>query len=278
MFRTVEKKVEEPQKLIDIVSAEVESRKKAKKIIDEGLCSVNGVKNLYYRKLVKPQSIVRFSVPEFLFKKKDFQILFEDEYLIVVNKPPFINSNKDFPNIEVLLRKKYKDALVVHRLDKHTTGALIVAKSKRVFDLFVDLFKKRKVKKIYTVLVADEISKKKGRITIPLDGKEAVTNFRLIEDLGSTSLLEVEILTGRKHQIRKHFSFLSHPVVGEFKYWKRRFKNPLHLFAPRIMLHAKLIAFPHPVNGRTVRVEAPLFKDFEDYLEFLKKGGSIPQS
>ena len=270
MFKAYRITVKRPQPLIDLVSQFTDSRKKAKKVIDEALCSVNGIKEPFYKKQLKPESIVRFTIPDLLFKKLELEILFEDKYLLIVNKPPFINSNRNAPDVETILRKRFKNACVVHRLDKQTTGALIVAKSKEVFELFIENFRRREIKKSYLVLTAGNLGKKSGKITTPIDGKEAISFYRVVKRTGKTDFLDVEIPTGRKHQIRRHFAFLSHPVVGEFIYWKRKFPEEIHLFAPRIMLHAEKLVFKHPVKGKKIEIKAPLFEDFKNYIEYLE--------
>ena len=275
MFKAYRITVKRPQTLIDLVSQFTDSRKKAKKVIDEGLCSVNGTKALFYKKQLKPGSTVRFTIPDLLFKRPEIETLFEDEYLLVVNKPPFINSNRNAPDVETVLRKRLKNVWVVHRLDKQTTGALIVAKSREVFELFVENFKRREIKKNYLVLTAGNLRKKSGKITRQIDGKKSISIYRVIKQIEKTDFLDVEILTGRKHQIRRHFAFLNHPVVGEFIYWKRKFPEEMHLFAPRIMLHAERLIFKHPVKGKKIEITVPLFEDFKNYVEILEGKRSL---
>ncbi|WP_411376668.1 RluA family pseudouridine synthase [Desulfurobacterium thermolithotrophum] len=270
MFKFCRCITKERKTLIDVVAKATGSKKKAKKVIDEGLCAVNGIKERFYRKNLKPNTIVEFSIPKLLFTKAKIEILYEDEYFLVVNKPPFINSNKNFPDVENLLRKRFKSIYVVHRLDKQTSGALIIAKSKEVFELFKLKFKKKEVKKKYLALVAGNLKKSSGEIKFPIDGKEAISRYQVVERVEKTDFLEVEILTGRKHQIRKHFASVNHPLIGEFVYWKRAFPQRIHLFSPRIMLHAKLLKFKHPIKEHYVEVKAPLFEDFKEYLKILK--------
>ena len=215
-------KVKGEQPLIECVFTVTGSKKKAKKLINEGLCSVNRLKELFYRREVKPNSLVCVILNHLLFDEKRIEKLYEDEYVLVVNKPPFINSNKDFPNVEEVLKRKNKDYTVVHRLDKQTSGALIVAKEKKIFESFKELFRKRKVKKVYLSLVAGNFKKKSGKVNVPLDGKPSKTLFRVLEEFNGTSLLEVEIPTGRKHQIRRHLSLINHPVLGLRQSWSRK--------------------------------------------------------
>jgi len=263
-------KVKGEQPLIECVFTVTGSKKKAKKLINEGLCSVNRLKELFYRREVKPNSLVCVILNHLLFDEKRIEKLYEDEYVLVVNKPPFINSNKDFPNVEEVLKRKNKDYTVVHRLDKQTSGALIVAKEKKIFESFKELFRKRKVKKVYLSLVAGNFKKKSGKVNVPLDGKPSKTLFRVLEEFNGTSLLEVEIPTGRKHQIRRHLSLINHPVLGEFNYWKRKWDKEIHLFAPRILLHAQKIEFLHPILNKRICVKAPLPEDFKLFLRILR--------
>jgi RluA family pseudouridine synthase len=270
MVKFFKLKIKEEQPLIECVFTVIGSKKRAKKLINEGLCSVNGLKELFYRRKVKAKSSIYVSLNHLLFDEKRIEKLYEDEYILIINKPPFINSNKDVPNVEEILRRENKNHTVVHRLDKQTSGALIVAKERRVFESFKELFRKRKVKKVYLSIVAGNFKKKSGKVNVPLDGKPSETLFRVLEEFNGTSLLEVEIPTGRKHQIRRHLSLINHPVLGEFNYWKRKWDKEIHLFAPRILLHARKLEFPHPILNKTVSVKAPFPEDFKLFLKILR--------
>ncbi len=261
-------------RLIDVVALSF-SRRKAKRIIDEGLCSVNVRKETKYRRELRPGDTVRFALNPYMFQSVDASVLYEDEYFCAVQKPPFINTNVDSPNLESVLRKKLGENLwAVHRLDKHTSGVLLFAKSREVFDRFKEIFRKRLVRKHYLVVVQGILEGEK-RIAVPLDGREALTVCRGVRSLSGASFVEVEIETGRKHQIRRHLVGLGYPVVGEFLYWKRGWRNVDLLYAPRILLHASSIEFPHPVEGDEIRVEAPLLEDFREFLLFLE-GEELP--
>ena len=263
-------RVEKEQTLVECVSTVTSSKKKAKKLINEGLCSVNGLKEPFYRRKVKPKSLVYVPLNHLLFQEKRPKKLYEDEYILIINKPPFINSNKDAPNVEEILREEDRNYTVVHRLDKQTSGALIVAKRREVFEKFKELFRRKRVRKTYLCLVAGNFKKERGRVNVPLDGKPSETLFKVLEEFRGTSLLEVEIPTGRKHQIRRHLSLLNHPILGEFNYWKRKWKEEIHLFAPRILLHAERVEFPHPILKKAVSVRAPLPEDFKLFLQALR--------
>ncbi len=258
-------------KLIEAISRFF-SKRQAKRIVDEGLCSVNSQKELRYRRELKPGDTVRFVYNPYLFEKEDIEILYEDNYLYAVLKPPFINTNVDFPNLEDILSKRFgKNCFAVHRLDKHTSGVLLFAKSKEIFEAFKEIFTKRKVEKRYLAVVQGTFKGEK-RITFPLDGREAITVCREIKVFEEASLVEVKIETGRKHQIRRHLSAIGYPVAGEFLHWKKGWREKKLLFAPRILLHAESIEFPHPAKGNRIKVKTPPIKDFAEFLQFLEGG------
>jgi len=269
-FPGVEIKPESEKNLIEVVAEILGSKKKAKLFIDLGLVCVNGRKILNRKFPVKPKDCV--SVPKvFLPKVQSPKVLYEDEFLAVVFKPSFWNTNHGERNLELWVRKNLKkDFKAVHRIDKHTSGVVIFAE-KKLFDKFVELFRAKLVKKRYNALVLGTLNPPNGKIEIPLDGKEAITLYRTEKRFSSVaSLLSVEIPTGRKHQIRRHLSLLGNPVVGEFVYWKRTWRYPLYL-SPRIMLHASSVEFEHPVLKKKVSVFCPLPFEFSDFLKFLEK-------
>jgi len=269
-------KVTRECKLIDAVSSCGFSRKRAKKIIDEGLVSVNGVKETFYRKNLRIGSLVEFCFNPFLFAV-EFKVLFKKEGVYVVEKPPFLNSNRDRPNLEELaLRKLKKRLTVVHRLDKQTSGAIIAVDRMELFEYFKEAFKKGLVEKEYLALVYGIPKRKKFRIDVPLDGKRALTEVEVLEELKGGALCKVAIPTGRTHQIRRHLSYLGYPVVGEFKYWKR-YQFPYTL-SPRILLHSHKVSFPLPLSRERVSVESPLFKDFKEFLDLIREAGFPPTS
>ncbi len=271
-------KVKTERKLIDIVAAFTGSKKKAKKLIDEGLICVNYRKIPTYRTPIRPKSIVCIPNTTYLFKKTEIKILYEDETIIVVNKPPFLNSNVNKPNVEEILRKqlKFQNLFVVHRLDKQTSGVLIIAKDRKIFEKFKEVFRQKQVKKIYKALILGTLKKEKGKVNFPVSGKPAFTIYEVEEKIKNLStLVRVEIPTGRKHQIRIHFSRIGHPVVGEFLYWKN-WKGPL-CFAPRIMLHAYSLSFTNPITKKEVKVKSSPPSDISNFIEKIKTKGEIKE-
>jgi len=250
------------------------SGKKVKKLIDEGLVCINGIKVLKRTSSISLKDSVEFSVSNYLFQRvSDIPVLYEDEMFLIVNKPPFINTNRDRPNLEEILKRRYGNVYAVHRLDKQTSGAVIFVKNKKIFSAMVDIFKKKKVKKVYRAIILGRFLRKET-VSYRLDGKEAVSLVEPTEVFENATILRIEIKTGRKHQIRRHLSMLGFPVAGEFLYWKKAFPFVLR-FAPRIMLHSESISFKSPVNGKEIEVKAPIFEDFGDFLNVIKRGREI---
>ena len=167
---------------------------------------------------------------------------------------------------------------IVHRLDLDTTGALAVARSESAYQRLATAFAERRVSKTYLAIVYGTPRQERGRIELPIgrhrhhrkqmqvrtDGRPAVTRYRLLASAGGTSLLELDLETGRTHQIRVHLKAIRHPLVGDPVYGEARWKplpgpirRPLSTF-PRPALHAWRLAFDHPTTGAPVEVEAPV--------------------
>lgn len=241
---------------------------------------------------------------------KDIKVIFEDDDIVVLDKPSGLVINaaetqkdnvtlQDLIAISDLLEEddeeysEFKDRSgIVHRLDKDTSGIIIVAKNRECFENLQAQFKSRNVHKVYTTLVYGEIDGLKEGETLEIDapiarnpknrqrfavvesGKPAVTKIKLIKNIkskkdGEFSLLECYPLTGRTHQIRVHLTALGNSVVGDFLYSGRtRGKRDRHIF-PRQFLHASKIEFVHPKNGKLINLESKLPDDLNVVLDYL---------
>ena len=227
-----------------------------------------------------------------------FDILFEDDNVLVINKKAGIivhpgDGNPAGTIVNALLFKynkslnfgeifedKYRPG-IVHRLDKDTSGALIVAKNEESLVSLKSAFKNREVKKTYYAIVQGVPKKHFDTIRFSIDrhpvnrkkmavspnGKEAVTHFTFVQggyiDNQPVSILEVKIETGRTHQIRVHLSEIGIPIIGDKIYGGVR-KKPK---APRQMLHAGNIIFPHPVTGKKINITAPIPDDMQNMID-----------
>jgi len=233
------------------------------------------------------------------------QILYEDEFLLVLGKPAgwvvnrsetvkketlqdWIEKNLKF---QISNLKSYRGG-IVHRLDKDTSGVLVVAKTPEVFENLQKQFKERKVSKRYLILAHGKVQPSEGIIRAPisrspfdrkkfgvfLGGREAETRYRVISNFQipnskkeNFSLLEVEPKTGRTHQIRVHLKYLGYPVVADEFYAGRKTYRADKRWCPRQFLHAYELSFVNPRTGKKVKFSAPLPEDLKKALEYLEK-------
>jgi 23S rRNA pseudouridine1911/1915/1917 synthase len=228
-------------------------------------------------------------------------VLYEDGDLLVINKPPGLvvhpAPGHDAGTLVNALLHRCKDLAgiggerrpgIVHRLDRDTSGALVVAKNEAAMAHLAAQFKNRSVAKEYVALVQGAVARKSGRIATligrsPRDrkkmsarvtrGRDAVSNYEVVEQFESAALVRVRIETGRTHQIRVHMAHLGHPVLGDEAYGRARTHDSIPSL-PRQMLHAERIAFRHPRTGVDLRIEAPWPEDFRTAVEALR---SSPQ-
>ncbi|MCP4115471.1 MAG: RluA family pseudouridine synthase [Desulfobacteraceae bacterium] len=269
--------------------------------IKNGLILVSGrVKKPGYR--VKPGEIIAGRVESTVepaapcAEDLSLDILFEDDHIIVMNKPAGMvvhpaPGNPSGTLVNALLHhcphlahpgeKVPERAGIVHRLDKDTSGVLVAAKSRHAFEFLQKEFKQRRVQKQYIALAIGTIREDSGRITLPIGrhpvkrkimavnterARHADTRWRVLERLDGHTLVEVELKTGRTHQIRVHFRALGYPLAGDAVYGFRRKKT---MAVPRQMLHARTLGFRHPWSGQRVDFTAPLPMDMTGVLERL---------
>lgn len=273
------------------------SRVAIQRLIDEGNIQVNGkvVKASYKTKFGDKITIEKQAPKTIDLVAQDIpiEVLYEDEDIIVVNKPKGIvvhpaNGNPDGTLVNAIMHL-CGDSLsgiggeirpgIIHRLDKDTSGVLIVAKNDMAHINISNQIKNRETKKLYIALVRGVVKENEATIDMPIgrskkdrkkmavtkDGKEAITHFKVLKRYQNYTLLEINIDTGRTHQIRVHLSEIGYPVVGDYVYSNG--KNPFNVEGQ--MLHAKQIEFVHPRTGKKMKVEASIPKYFQDVLENL---------
>lgn len=209
------------------------------------------------------------------------KILYEDDALIAVDKPNGMvvypaPGHNDGTLINALLHHTTLASIgapvrpgIVHRLDKETSGVIVVAKTDEAYHRLIEQFKSRTLKKTYLAWVWDNLSEASGRIDMPVgrhpvnrkkmtvsqQGKSAVTVFTVRKRLKDRTLVEIDLLTGRTHQIRVHFSHIKHPVVGDMDYGRKETDS-------RMMLHAWKLQLAHPITNETLDLEAEIPKAF----------------
>ena len=298
--------VDEADARLDAYIAKVKSdisRTMIQKLIEEGNILVNGKsKKISYKVQIGDE--IELNIPEakeIELKAENIpvEVIYEDNDIIVVNKPKGMvvhpaNGNPDGTLVNAIMAM-CKDSLsgiggeirpgIVHRLDKDTSGLLIVAKNDKAHINMSEQIKNREVKKIYIALVRGVVSENEATINMPIgrstkdrkkmavrkDGKEAVTHFKVLKRYNKYTLLEVKIDTGRTHQIRVHMAEIGHPVVGDMVYSNG--KNEFGVEGQ--MLHAKSLDFRHPITGKQMHLEAELPEYFEKVLEQLTKGDGL---
>ena len=284
-------------KLVPILNENI-TRMLAQKLLDEGKILVNDKKEKPSYK-VKVNDIISIEIPEaqeteIIPEDIPLDVLYEDDYIIVVNKAKGMvvhpaNGNYTGTLVNALLYR-CKDSLsgiggekrpgIVHRLDKDTSGVLMVAKCDKAHINLSDQIKEHKVKKTYIALVKGIVKDNEATIDMPIgrskkdrkkmdidkNGKNAITHFKVLKRYQGYTLLKVNIETGRTHQIRVHLSTIGYPIVGDMVYSTG--KNEFNVEGQ--MLHAWRIEFTHPITEEKMNIEAPLPQYFEDVLKKLE--------
>lgn len=231
------------------------------------------------------------------------KIIYEDESIFVVDKPAgWITNEADTTTTQPVIQKwvrenfdyplkgegEYRDG-IVHRLDKETSGILLVAKTKEVFEKLQAEFKNREVQKTYTALLHGKVEPEEGKIEATVGrlpwrrdrfgvlpgGRESVSEYKVVkffpEERGGYSLVEFNPRTGRTHQIRIHAKHIGHAIVADEFYAGRKTARNDRKFCPRLFLHASAISFIHPGTGKRVEYESELPDDLKKVLETLSR-------
>ncbi len=254
-------------KLVDFIALSFDiSKKAAKEIVDSKLVFVNNKRVWIAKHLLYKGDIVEYFGDK--KEKIDLDIIYEDEFIIAINKPPFILSNAARNSLEDLLRnnKKNNKIKAIHRLDKETSGVILFAKNELSFEKFKELWSKKEVKKTYLAICYGETSFKERWINEKIDGKPATSFVKLIKSKKGISYFEIEIITGRKHQVREHLASIRHPIIGDklndtYYLGIKGFKN-----VKRQLLHSYKIEFVCPFTGVERKIFAPIPEDFKDFL------------
>jgi 23S rRNA pseudouridine1911/1915/1917 synthase len=280
------------------------SRSAAQRLINEGRVTVNDepVKASYK---VKPGDLVVALLPvegatELVAEAVPLDVLYEDDALLVIDKPAgmVVHPAPGHPGgtlVNALLAGYPELAIeggdrpgIVHRLDRDTSGLILVARHEKARRALQRQFKERQVHKAYLALLDGHLQPAWGRIEAPigrdpnhrqrmavlLGGREAMTEYHVLEQFahqvgpaaGDYTLVEAEPRTGRTHQIRVHLSSIGHPVVGDSVYGRRRTSLPMN----RQFLHACRLRFKHPSSGQRIEIESPLPRDLAAVLELLR--------
>jgi 23S rRNA pseudouridine1911/1915/1917 synthase len=295
----------ENQRLDLFLSEKLEewSRSQIQRLIAEGRALVDGNQR---RSSYKLKINERVEVDDTVQKESQLKpenipltVIHEDEHLVVIDKSsgmvihPGAGKQTNtlanallyhFPEIEELGPKEKPG--IVHRLDKETSGVILVARTKMAYQELQRQFKAREVEKLYIGLVWGTMPQKEGKITWAIGRhtkygermsvktkkpRVAETHYRVKAPLGEFTLLEIRPITGRTHQIRVHLAASGHPIVGDSRYGRRKVAGRSF---PRLFLHAHRLTVTHPSNGKIVSFQSPLPSDLEQFLE--KSSSSSP--
>lgn len=273
------------------------SRMQVQQLIKNGLVTVNEKERKASFKLELGDTVIAQIPPEeeegeIEAQNIPLEVLYEDEYIAAINKPAGLVVHPGFGNTEgtmvnALLARwpqvrsvgHPERAGVVHRLDKETSGVILVALTAKAQYNLMRQFEERTIKKIYWTLVDRHPDTSVGRIHAPIgrdpqqrkkmavikNGREAITNFRILENYQEHTLVEINLETGRTHQIRVHMTFIGCPVVGDTIYG---FRKP-SIKIGRMFLHAKSITFRHPIMDKEMAIETELPPELQQVLDKL---------
>lgn len=293
--------IEKKTRLDLFISKELEwsSRSAVQKWIADGCVSVNGkiVSKTGYA--VENGDSIEIQIPEkdeitLIPEEIPLSIVYEDEYLVVINKPAGLvvhpGAGVQSGTLVNALLHHFKslssvDATrpgIVHRLDKDTSGLMIVAKDDIAHRKLSDMLKERTVKRVYMGILVGKFEKTSGNIIAPIGrneddrkkmavnvrGRYAETKYTVLEIFRGYSLVEFSLKTGRTHQIRVHSKFAGHPILGDITYGGKATDKKLAC-VNRQMLHAQKLSFHHPVSGEFLQFETVLPEDFQHTLNVL---------
>ena len=268
------------------------SRSKAQKLNADNLVLVNKEhKNNSY--IVEENDIVEliknkeYIPSKFKSENIPLDIVYEDKDLVIINKPSGMVVHPASGNYEntlvnaLIYRYNLDDTNVrsgiAHRIDKDTSGLVIVAKNDKTLELLTDMFKNKEIKKTYVAIVDGVINNKSGTINAPItrdvkdrkkmmvgkDGKNSITHFYVIKTFKNNTYISLNLETGRTHQIRVHMAYIGHPVTNDKVYGKENTSFGQYL-------HASKLEFIHPITKKEIIVEAPLPEEFMEKLKELE--------
>ncbi len=284
------------------------SRTAAARLLEAGDVKCEG-RAITKKELLTPGMVLEITEPEVLPAKAEAQeipldIIYEDAHLLVINKPSGMvvhpaAGNPDGTLVNALLHhcKGQLSGIggearpgIVHRIDKDTSGLLVVAKTDPVHRALSDMLAYHGIRRVYHALANGGFREASGTVDAPIgrhprdrkkmavirDGshtaREAVTHYKVLSDFGAITYLKLELETGRTHQIRVHMASLGHPLLGDTVYGGGHtpFEKRHAQYLSGQCLHAKALSFVHPVTGEEMHFECPLPKDFERLLEILE--------
>ncbi len=269
------------------------TRSQIQRLIEKGRVLVNN-KDISQNYRLKANDLIYLSIPDketegLIPEPIPIEIFYKDEYLVVVNKPAgmvvYPAAGHTHGTLMNAISYHCKNLAtmgwplrpgVVHRLDKDTSGVMVIALNDEAYYNLIEQFRHRTINRRYIALIYGNLGEDEGEIALRIGrsesdrkkmstrvkkGKEAVTRWKVSERFGNATLIEARLGTGRTHQIRVHFASTGHPVLGDRIYAKKT------LSFPRQMLHAKLLGFTHPVTREYLEFSAPVPDDMAQKIK-----------
>jgi 23S rRNA pseudouridine1911/1915/1917 synthase len=283
------------------------TRSQIQRLITTGNVLVNN-KDVGQNYRLKEKDLISLSIPDkevggLLPEPVPIEILYKDDYLVVVNKPanmvvyPAAGHNHGTLMNALSYHCKKLATLggplrpgIVHRLDKDTSGVMVIALNDEAYYNLIEQFKYRKINRRYIALIYGNLREDEGEISLRIGrsesdrkkmstrvrkGREAVTKWKVINRFNEATLVGVRLGTGRTHQIRVHFASIGHPVLGDRTYGKKvdiEIKTRKKISFPRQMLHAELLGFTHPATGEYLEFSSPVPEDMAEKIKDLSSG------
>lgn len=282
-------RVTEDSVLIEFIMQKMHgiSRNRAKALISNRVVLVNNAIITHPLTELKAGQVVQLdrSKHKMSFRSKELDIVYEDPYLLIIDKQPGLlsmSNNTRQQTVQTVLNRYLEKgggrstSHLVHRLDRDTSGLMVYAKDVKTQQSLINGWQQLVADRRYIALVEGELESQRGEVkswltedkrfithSSPVDngGKFAVTHYNVLNSSNGYSLVECELVTGRKNQIRVHMADIGHPVVGDLKYGSGN--DPMH----RLGLHAYMLSFTHPVTGKFMRFETPVPALFEKCLD-----------
>lgn len=277
---------------VDLVARQLSesSRSQVRGMVDHGCVSINGVICASIAKTVVVGDVVsicfdshhRYKEKKKHWDDRTFGVVFEDKYLIVIDKAAGtltvptdnneLNTLVDRVSLYLSHSRGNREAWVVHRLDRAVSGLLVFGKQEQIANQLIEQFKLRKPQRVYTAIVAGMMAKDEGtfrshlatgnnldRYVAPPSSETelAITHYRVLRRMTDATLVEVTLETGKRNQIRIQFAHAGHPVLADPRYKTKQAVHPRWI-RTRIALHAKSLSFDHPVSGEVMSFESPL--------------------
>lgn len=296
---------------LDLLVSELSglTRSQVQRLIEKGMLTVNGKPSkANYKALLDDTVLVSVAQEseELLAEDLHLDVLYCDDFLVVVNKPAGMvvypaagHSSGTLMNAVAFHVKKLASIGgplrpgVVHRLDKDTSGVMVIALQDKAYYALVEQFRERSMSRRYKALIFGNLRENSGEISLRIGrsesdrkkmstharrSKEAVTTWKALEHYSSATLIEAKLGTGRTHQIRVHFASTGHPVLGDRTYGSRTSIDirRKRITFPRQMLHAEFLGFTHPVTRERLEFRTPVPEDMEEKIRELREAVCSP--